>query len=365
MNAALTERPAPASAGAIPAIPSRRPAVVAFAKFLAYDLGGAERSTVALLREAAAEGRDVRIVSARAATLGGRDLQRLSMPDAWPVRWLDGMRQWRRFPFGEYVANRERLLRAFEGTASDAELWTYGTWAPAAALGFPGTVRFFLRSESDLGLCDNYHHGMRRLAATAYLGVERVAAHRYRSDLARVFARARVVANSGFMAERLRAMYGADAEVRYPDIDMEPIRVRLAQATPTRGPGRVVFVGDDERKGLHIVRELAARMPELPFRIVSRRVTEDRVEGNVEWLRWSADASRIYRDARLVLVPSQWAEAFGRVAREAVLLGLPVLVSDVGGLPEAVDHAAERLVPEFRRADAWEAAVRALLRSCT
>lgn len=40
----------------------------------------------------------------------------------------------------------------------------------------------------------------------------------------------------------------------------------------------------------------------------------------------------------LVAVPSLWEEVFGLVAREARLLGLPVLVSDRGGLAEADAH---------------------------
>ena len=34
---------------------------------------------------------------------------------------------------------------------------------------------------------------------------------------------------------------------------------------------------------------------------------------------WVDDPIHIYNEARLVIVPSQWEEAFGRVAREATI----------------------------------------------
>ena len=38
---------------------------------------------------------------------------------------------------------------------------------------------------------------------------------------------------------------------------------------------------------------------------------------------------------RILLVPSLWGEAFGLVVVEAMLRGIPVLASNVGGLVEA------------------------------
>lgn len=51
---------------------------------------------------------------------------------------------------------------------------------------------------------------------------------------------------------------------------------------------------------------------------------------------------------RAVLVPSLWDEPFGRVAAEAQLCGIPALVSDRGGLPEAVG-AAGTVLPISRQ----------------
>jgi glycosyltransferase involved in cell wall biosynthesis len=47
----------------------------------------------------------------------------------------------------------------------------------------------------------------------------------------------------------------------------------------------------------------------------------------------------IYAATRVLLVPSLWNEPAGRVAAEALLNGIPPLVSDRGGLPEICQGA--------------------------
>ncbi len=59
-----------------------------------------------------------------------------------------------------------------------------------------------------------------------------------------------------------------------------------------------------------------------------------------------------------VAAPSLWEEVFGLSVREARAVGLPVLVSDAGGLPEVTDgDRAGRVVPRYDR-EAWIAALR-------
>ena len=43
----------------------------------------------------------------------------------------------------------------------------------------------------------------------------------------------------------------------------------------------------------------------------------------------------ILRRTRVLLVPSLWAEARSRIVVEAMLRGVPVMASDIGGIPEA------------------------------
>ena len=66
-----------------------------------------------------------------------------------------------------------------------------------------------------------------------------------------------------------------------------------------------------------------------------------------------------YGRARLLLIPSQWQEAWGRVASEAQINGIPVVGSDIGGLPEAIGPGGI-LVPPKAPVESWTAAVRTL-----
>jgi len=55
-------------------------------------------------------------------------------------------------------------------------------------------------------------------------------------------------------------------------------------------------------------------------------------------------------------MPSQWEEAWGRVATEAQLSGIPVLASRIGGLPESVGPGGI-LVEPTAPLDDWLAAL--------
>jgi len=147
------------------------------------------------------------------------------------------------------------------------------------------------------------------------------------------------VTPSEFMRARLRARVGVEPEVIPPLVDPDAYR------TPT-DRRNVLFVNPIPRKGLEIALALAARRPEIRFDFVEAWPLRHRVirllqaraahHGNVRLLRRTDDMRPLYRAARIVLAPSLCDEAWGRVATEAHVNGIPVLASDSGALPEAV-----------------------------
>lgn len=127
----------------------------------------------------------------------------------------------------------------------------------------------------------------------------------------------------------------------------------------------MIQVNPDRMKGGAIALALAELRPDIPFELLecwpnNRLLTEyrrrARAAANVTWRRPVSDMRDVYRSARLMLVPSQVEEAWGRVVTEAQISGIPVLASDIGGLPEAVGPGGILIAPDAPIA-AWAAAL--------
>lgn len=69
------------------------------------------------------------------------------------------------------------------------------------------------------------------------------------------------------------------------------------------------------------------------------------------------DMRRVYSQTRLLLIPSLCEEAFGRVALEAGINGIPVIASNRGGLKEAVGKGGV-LINDYQNEKAWAVAIK-------
>lgn len=77
------------------------------------------------------------------------------------------------------------------------------------------------------------------------------------------------------------------------------------------------------------------------------------------------EAAGLLRRARALLYPSRWYEGSPRAVIEALAAGVPVIASDIGGLPEHVSHDLSGLLAPVDDADAWVEAVEALADDAT
>jgi glycosyltransferase involved in cell wall biosynthesis len=160
---------------------------------------------------------------------------------------------------------------------------------------------------------------------------------------------------SQFMASILEARLGTRPYVIPPLVKPERYAVESSREV-------VTFVNPVPLKGLEVALHLARQRPDVSFEFVEtwpiRRRERNALVAtlatlpNVRLLPRHTDMRPVYARSRLLLVPSR-EEAWGRVVSEAQLNGIPVLASDVGGLPESVGPGG-MLVQPYDRPQAWD-----------
>ncbi len=124
------------------------------------------------------------------------------------------------------------------------------------------------------------------------------------------------------------------------------VPISLLEPGPYEPLGRfenefVTMVNPCAVKGISIFLALAERMPQVRFAAVplwgtnedDRRALEHLA--NVSILPPVDHVGELLARTRVLLVPSLWAEARSRIVVEAMLHGVPVIASNVGGLPKA------------------------------
>jgi glycosyltransferase involved in cell wall biosynthesis len=147
------------------------------------------------------------------------------------------------------------------------------------------------------------------------------------------------ISNSHFTASAHEKRFGVKSVVIPPTID--PARYR----TPT-SRRYVTFINPHVEKGFERAVEIAERCPDIPFLFVESwkldAENRARVEQSIGHLKnvtlegRTNDMKTVYGRTKILLAPSKWEEAWGRVASEAHCSGIPVLGSRRGGLPEAI-----------------------------
>ncbi|MER5584992.1 glycosyltransferase family 4 protein [Streptomyces asoensis] len=168
-----------------------------------------------------------------------------------------------------------------------------------------------------------------------------------------------VVATSEWAVRRLVSHHGLAPErvhVAAPGADIAPL------ASGTDGVSRLLCVAAvTPRKGQHRLVEALAAARDLPWScvcvgglgqdpeyvahlrgLIARYGLQDRLE--LAGPKAGAELDAAYASADLMVLTS-YAETYGMAVTEALARGIPVMATDVGGLPEAVGRAPDGGVP--------------------
>jgi surfactin synthase thioesterase subunit/glycosyltransferase involved in cell wall biosynthesis len=157
------------------------------------------------------------------------------------------------------------------------------------------------------------------------------------SKTERIRAASLVVGVSEYVAEYCR---------RYGGMDAIHVPISLMEPGPWPELGRfdnefVTIANPCAVKGIGIFLGLADSFPDEAFAAVPTWGTTEAdraalaARRNVRLLDPVDRLDLLFARTRVLLVPSVWAEARSRIVVEAMLRGVPVMASDVGGLPEA------------------------------
>jgi glycosyltransferase involved in cell wall biosynthesis len=167
------------------------------------------------------------------------------------------------------------------------------------------------------------------------------------------------IANSRFTSDYFESVSGVKSTVILPTFDAQRYRTDTSRRF-------VTFINPHPHKGRDIAFALMRRCPDVEFLIVrawsldpddeAQLEALDRECANVTVREPTSDMRTIYAQTRIVLAPSQWQEAYGRIATEGHFSGIPTLASNIGGLPEAVGPGGILVAPDAP-VEAWEAAL--------
>jgi glycosyltransferase involved in cell wall biosynthesis len=151
----------------------------------------------------------------------------------------------------------------------------------------------------------------------------------------------------------------------------------VSQRTDQSSPLRIAFLGRlDATKGAHILIQALRGVPHLSAHLDVYGVVQGQAGASyLHQLKRLANGdprinfhrpmpsdeviSRL-QEYNVLAVPSQWLETGPLVVLEAFAAGIPVLGSNLGGIPELVMHGSNGLLVESQSIESWSDALRSL-----
>ncbi|MDA9855250.1 glycosyltransferase [Paracoccaceae bacterium] len=323
----------------------------------AYNLGGAERSLYQYCKTNIASNDELSVVSSL------KDHQRLqfsSIGMSCSVSLLS-TKPFSLFSRLSLLFTQLIMLKHFfkivKFVRNHDVILTQNRWAPYISIIFliirylePQNEKkliYFIRDEKCLCYYKCYANGWRRFAwyCRHVLETPFRLIHKFISKFA--LSRTSTVFNSKFMlsfAERVGFEING-AIVEYPQIEeidkskctnwlitQDQIIKKLHRSRAFN----IAMVGGEVIKGIECFEKLSNLHPNLNFVNFSKERSQISQINNVYYLPWQSTPGIPYFMAKTLIVPSIWMEAYGRVVVEAKQFNCNIIISNKGGLVEAL-----------------------------
>jgi len=331
-----------------------RKEILIFSKYFGYSVGGAEKSILELLKQKENEGYKINVLFVKnIKTFNAKNLK-MELPKSWKIYEMELKYEFFRFVYFNYFLNKSIIKKEIlKFDPNKYILYSYGYFAPAAINAFKGESVYLVRDEYGLGWNNNYYSGVKRILKEIYRIMEYPFYYKWKKDLYEAIKMSKLIANSKFIAKELKKISNKNIEIMYPYIDENKLinnwyKINKSNEKVKKG---IVLIGDNILKGSDIVKKIAKFLPQETFYIFDRKYVKPLQKDNIVYMPWQKNSIDVYKYAKLVLVPSRWYEAFGRVSKECKVLDIPVIGSARGGIVEILDE--NELINDIENINEW------------
>ena len=169
-----------------------------------------------------------------------------------------------------------------------------------------------------------------------------------------------VIFDSTFLAKKFSRYATAPWKVIYP------LARRIEGAIPPPEARKaVVMINPELIKGGKVFVEAARLLPEIPFvaSVWRRENIRGDIPSNMKFIKAGEKMEVLFRQARILLVPSQSEDAYPTVIPMAHSCGTPVIGSRAGGIAEAIGSGGIT-IKDYANAKAWAEAVGNVYYNC-